>query len=280
MANAYVTVDVLKGASALNITGTANDDRLLGLAEAASSVIDRWCNRHFFARRATLRLDGGGDAVLRVPDLIKVDDDGVRIYENGRGSPATVWDADDYDLLPFDADPASAGNPNSRPYTQLRATGLGGVSRCFPPGRGNVEVRGVWGWWQHLRRASQTVGTAADARDETLTLSVLETGRAEIAAGHTLLIGAEQVFVRARDGETLAVERGVNGTAAGVIAAGSAIDRYEYPAPVWEAALRLAVRMWRSTLGGVDDWQPGDIGMDSDIGLLLGPYRKPALGVY
>ena len=47
MAHAYITPDALKGESALNITGTANDDRLLGLAEAASSVIDRWCNRHF-----------------------------------------------------------------------------------------------------------------------------------------------------------------------------------------------------------------------------------------
>ena len=280
MTHAYVTVDVLKGASALNITGTANDDRLLGLAEAASSVIDRWCNRHFFALRAKRRFDGDGDTVLRVPDLIDVDANGVRTYENGRDAHVTVWGVDDYDLLPFDADPASAGNPNSRPYTRLRATGLSAVNRCFPRGRDNVEISGVWGWWEHLRRASQTVEEAADAGDETLTLSAFPKARAEIAAGHTLLIGEEQVFVRERDGETLTVERGVNGTAAGVIAAGSAIDIYEYPAPVWEAALQLAVRMWRSTLGGVDDWQPGEIGMDSDIGLLLGPYRKPALGVY
>ena len=280
MTHSYITLDTLKGASALNITGKANDDRLLGLAEAASSVIDRWCNRHFFARRGTMRLDGSGEATLRVPDLISVEEGGVRTYEHGRGSPASVWGAADYDLLPFDADPASAGNPNSRPYTRLRATGLVGVSRCFPRGHGNVEISGVWGWWQHLRRASQTVNTAADARDETLTLSALELGRAEIAPGHTLLIGEEQIFVRERDGETLTVERGVNGTSAGIIAAGSGIDIYEFPAPVWEAALQLAVRMWRSTLGGVDDWQPGEVGMDSDIGVLLGPYRKPALGVF
>ena len=280
MTHAYITLDALKGASALGITGTANDDRLLGLAEAASSVIDRWCNRHFFARRDTLRLDGSGDATLRVPDLVRVDDDGVRTYERGRGGLATAWDAADYDLLPFDADPASAGNPNSQPYTRLRATGLSGVSRRFPPGRGNVEIHGVWGWWEHLRRASQTIAEPANGSGETLTLSALKTGRAEIAPGHTLLIGEEQVFARERHGETLTVERGVNGTTAGIIAAGSAIDIYEYPAPVWEAALQLAARMWRSALGGVDDWQPGDIGMDSDIGLLLAPYRKPALGVF
>ena len=279
MAHAYITLDVLKGTGALNITGTANDDRLLGLAEAASSVIDRWCNRHFFARRATLRFDGSGGATLGVPDLVSVDGDGVRIYERGYGGFPTVWESGDYRLLPENADPA-AGNGSSRPYTRLLATGAASGRVYFPPGRGNVEIRGVWGWWQHLRRASQAVAETADDHDETLTLSALQTGRAEIAAGHTLLIGEEQVYVRARDGETLTVERGVNGTDAAAAAKGSAIDIYEYPAPVWEAALQLAVRMWRSTLGGVDDWQPGEIGMDSDIGLLLGPYRKPALGVY
>ena len=284
MTHSYITLDTLKGTSALNITGTANDDRLLRLAEAASSVIDRWCNRHFFTRRATLRFDGNGEATLGVPDLVSVDSDGVRTYgsgygDSGYGARATVWDADDYNLLPFNADPASVGNPISRPYTRLLATGTGGRS-CFPPGRGNVEVSGVWGWWQHLRRASQVVNVAADADATTLTVSASQQDRTEIAAGHTLLIGDEQVYVRASDSGTLMVERGVNGTTAGAVNKDSSIAIYEYPPPVTEAALLLAARMWRGALGGVDDWQAGEIGMDSDIGLLLCPYRKPALGVF
>ena len=278
MAHAYITLDALKGESALNITGTANDDRLLGLAEAASSTIDRWCNRHFYARKATMRFDGSGEAMLRVPDLVSVESGGVRTYDGSSGVPSTVWDAEDYRLLPFNADPA-AGNPNSRPYTRLLATSEGGRS-CFPYGRGNVEVSGLWGWWQYLRRVSQVVDAAADMDASTLTLSALQTGRAQIAAGHTLLIGDEQVYVRARDGETLTVERGVNGTTAGAISEDSPIDIYVYPAPVSEAALLIAARLWQGARGGVDDWQPPGIGMDSDAGLLLGAYRKPALGVY
>ena len=285
MTHSYITLDTLKGASALNITGTANDDRLLRLAEAASSVIDRWCNRHFFARRATLRFDGSGEATLGVPDLVSVDSDGVRTYgsgygDSGYGAPATVWDADDYNLLPFNADPDSAGNPNSRPYTRLLATATASGKACFPLGRGNVEVSGVWGWWQHLRRASQVVNTAADTDATTLTVSASQQDRTEIAAGHTLLIGDEQVYVRASDSGTLTVERGVNGTTAGAVNKDDFIDIYEYPPPVSEVALLLAARMWRGALGGVDDWQAGEIGMDSDIGLLLSPYRKPALGVF
>ena len=280
MTHSYITLDTLKGASALNITGTANDDRLLRLAEAASSVIDRWCNRHFFARRATLRFDGSGEATLGVPDLVSVDSDGVRTYASGYGAPTTAWDADDYNLLPFNADPASAGNPNSRPYTRLLATATASGKASFPLGRGNVEVSGVWGWWQQLRRASQVVNAAADADATTLVISASQQDRTEIAAGHTLLIGDEQVYVQARDSGILTVERGVNGTTAGAVNKDSSIAIYEYPPPVSEAALLLAARMWRGALGGVDDWQAGEIGMDSDIGLLLSPYRKPALGVF
>ena len=280
MTHSYITLDTLKGASALNIVGTANDDRLLRLAEAASSVIDRWCNRHFFARRATLRFDGSGEATLGVPDLVSVDSDGVRTYDSGYGARATVWDADDYNLLPFNADPASAGNPNSRPYTRLLVTATTSGKACFPLGRGNVEVSGVWGWWQQLRRASQVVNVAADADATTLTVSASQQDRTEIAAGHTLLIGDEQVYVRVADSVPLTVERGVNGTTADAVNKDDFIDIYEYPPPVSEVALLLAARMWRGALGGVDDWQAGEIGMDSDIGLLLSPYRKPALGVF
>ena len=274
MTHAYTTLDALKGASALNITGTANDDRLLNLAEAASGVIDRWCNRHFFARRATLRFDGGGEVSIGIPDLIGADIGGVRTYDR-YGAPATVWDADDYELLPFDAAPASSGNPNSRPYTRLLATGAGDRV-CFPLGRGNVEVSGVWGWGQHLRRADATANEVADAGANSVTVSA----DGGISPGHTLLIGDEQLYVRGRVRNTLSVERGVNGTTPAPIAAKSAIDIYEYPPAVSEAALLLAVRIWQGARGGVDDWQAGGIGIDADIGLLLSAYRKAALGVF
>ena len=268
MGHAYITLGALKGAGALNITGTANDDRLVALAEAASDVIDRWCNRHFYALKATLRFDGSGEATLGVPDLVSVDGGGVRTYD-GYGVGATAWDAGDYELLPYSA--ASA----SRPYTRLLATGVGDRAR-FALGRGNVEVSGLWGWVQRLRRATETANAVSDGATTTVTLNA----HADISPGHTLLIGEEQVYVRARVRNTLTVERGVNGTTAAAIAAKSAIDIYEYPAAVSEAALQLAIRMWQSTRGGVDDWQAGDVGMDADIGLLLSAYRKPALGVF
>ena len=73
-----------------------------------------------------------------------------------------------------------------------------------------------------------------------------------------------------RDSDTIAVQRGVNGTTAAAIAQNAPIDICEYPPPVSEAALLLAVRLWHGARGGVDDWQASEIGMDADIGFLLG----------
>ena len=280
MTNAYITLDALKGASALNITGTNHDSRLLSLAEASSRVIDGWCNRHFFVRKATLRFGGGGRETIGVPDLVSVDGGGLRTYDSGNGEFATQWNAADYRLLPADAAPASADNPNSRPYTQILATGTSGGKIRFPRRRDNVEVSGHWGWWLRLRRITQTVAVAADASAMTLTLSAQSADEMQISAGHTLLIGDEQIYVRARAGGALTAERGVNGTTAAAITVDSAIDIYEYPAPVTEAALHLVARMWQGALVGAAAQQAARDGMDADIALLLSSYRKPALGIH
>ena len=158
MGHAYFTPDALKSPSALNITGTANDDRLLALAEAASGAIDRWCNRHFYARRAMKRLDGSGESTIGVPDLVSVDR--VRIY-GGINGPATLWSASDYDLLPYDADPESAGNPYSRPYTRLLATGARGERH---EGGIDSEKRAD----RHLRISAARERGCAAARDAPL----------------------------------------------------------------------------------------------------------------
>ncbi len=279
MTNAYIALDVLKGASALNITGTNHDSRLLSLAEAASRVIDGRCNRHFFVRKATLRLGGSGGATLGVPDLVSVDGGGLRAYDIGNGEFATQWDDADYRLLPTDADPASAGNSNSRPYTQILAVGAVDGKVRFRRRRDNVEVNGRWGWWQHLRRMAQTVAAVADDSATALTLSAQSAGEMNISAGHTLLIGDEQLYVRARAGDALTVARGVNGTTAAAIAEGSAIDIYEYPPPIAEAALLLVARMWQGALVGATAQQAQGDGMDADIALLLSSYRKPVLGI-
>ena len=276
MANTYVTLDVLKGPSGLNITGSSEDGRLMAVAEAASRLVDRYCNRHFFVVRATRRFDGNGASRLLLPDLARLDDGGVRTDEGRDGTFGTKWDEGDYVLLPRNADPEGGAEP--RPYTSIEVSGRG-ARHAWPAGRGTVRIAGEWGWQRRLRREGEMSGGVADgdAREIEAGPST-SSGRTDsgVSPGHTLLIGEEQLYVREARGGTLVVDRGVNGTEASAHEAGTAVRVFEYPGPVVEAALVQTVRLWRLTTGGDPE---GRAALDADVRTLLGSYRKQALGV-
>ena len=277
--NAYATVDMLK--EALNIAGADDDNRLLRLAEAASRAVDGYCNRHFFALRAVRLFDGGGGNALLIPDLVSIDEGGLRTDGDMDGVFETIWPETGYRLLPANADPASASNPTSRPYTRIEAAGAAGGLRRFPTGRGTVRVTGTWGWWLHLRRASETLKGVVKEDDAQLTVS----NRADVEAGRTLLVDSEQMYVRSYDGNQLKVLRGANGTVAASHRKGTPIDVFEYPPGVTEAVVIQAARLLR--LGdGTQAASPADRAgragrsalMDADSAFLLAGYRRAALG--
>ena len=267
MANTYVTLDVLKGPSGLNITGSSEDGRLLAMSEGVSRLVDRYCNRHFYVVRATRRFDGNGASRLLLPDLVRVDDGGVRTDEGGRGTFSTAWDASDYVLLPRNADPEGGAEP--RPYTSIEVSGRG-ARHAWPAGRGTVQIAGEWGWQRRLRRDGETSGAVMDAEAK-------EVGVPGVSPGHTLLIDEEQLYVREARAGTLVVDRGVNGTEAAAHGAGSAVYVFEYPEPVVEATLLQTARLWRLASGGGDP--EGSAVLNGDTRTLLGSYRKPALGL-
>ncbi len=283
MTNAYVSLDTLKSSGVLNITGARDDARLRSLAESVSRMIDRYCNRRFFALSATRKFDGDGSARLLLPDLISVNRSGLKTDDNMDGSFETTWLMDDYILLPSNADPANSGNPESRPYTAVEAARRPGGKTRFPAGRETVRISGVWGWWRHLKRAPETAGAIPDATTTTLTLSA----RVGVEAGHTILIGAEQIYVESCSGDSLTARRGVNGTTASSHADGAPIDIYEYPGPIVEAVIIQAARLWKRKdgafggAGGFHDERRAESssGLDPDAALLLAQYRKAAVGV-
>ena len=267
MSGSYLSLDALKSGSALDIHGADQDARLLSVLEAASRLVDRYCNRHFFELSAVRSFDGTGAPRLHIPDLIGVDSPGLRTDDDADGLFETAWAPSEYLLLPSNADPETAGNPLSRPYTAVEAAG----KKRLHKGR-KIEITGRWGWWRHLRRAPESLSSAVN----TVATSVAVSGGPGVEAGHTLLVDSEQLYVRGRSGNSLAVERGVNGTVPAAHEAGAAVWIYEYPAPVAEATLLQAVRLWRApnrTAGGAGG------GLDPEARLLLSGYRKPALGV-
>ena len=275
--NAYVTVDALKGA--LDIAGAEDDARLLRLIEAASRAADAYCNRSFYALRAAKLFDGDGGRALLTPDLIAIDDGGLWTDDDLDGAFETAWAAGDYVLLPANADPASASNPASRPFTRIEARA--GAGRRFPAGRLTVRAAGTWGWWQHLARAGESLAADAAASDAAITVSE----RADVEAGHTVLIGSEQMYVRSYDGNALAVVRGANGTTAAAHASGAPIDVFEYPPGVSEAVAVQASRLLRRGDGayaapsGPRGSGRGAPPPDADSAFLLAGYRRASLGV-
>ncbi len=271
--NAYATVDSLKSGSALDISGDERDARLRAMLESVSRQIDGYCFRHFYTLRATRLFDGCGAARLETPDLISVDEDGLRTDDDGDLAHETLWDAADYRLHPANAAP-TAGLDGSRPHHAIIAVGRADGRRHFPRGLRSVRVSGEWGYRRAETPARETLQSAVDSAASVIVL----TERADIEVGCTLLIDDEQIYALAARGNAVSVLRGVNGSAAAPHASGASIAIRAFPPPVREAAFTQAARLWSlpasETLQRVGGASRMPVSLDADIRRALSPYRR------
>ena len=264
--NAYTTLDAVKSPSVLDIQHDREDDRILAVIESVSRQIDGYCRRNFYVANATLLFDcdgGDGSQTLFTPDLISVDANGLATDDDGDGAFETVWQNGDFELHPPNAAPEGGGD-SARPYRAVRSAS--GSGRRFPVGGLRVRIGGQWGFARRLRTAGETLSGAVNAASSQITVS----GNGDLSVGHTLLIGSEQIYVRrALPSSAFQVERGVNGTAAAAHESGDAIQIFEYPAPVREAATIQTARTWRG--------QSAALG--ADLREMLGSFKSWELGV-
>ena len=267
--NAYVTLDLMKSAAVLDIAGSEDDGRLLMLLESVSRQVDAYCNRHFFTLRGEMVFDGDGSTALRIPDLVSVDTNGLATDEDGDRGFEDIWDESDYLLHPANADP-TGGHDLSSPYTGLLVDTEAGDRGAFAAGMRRVRIAGEWGYWRRIRRASESVAASLDAESGHIGVS----GGEDIGAGHTLLVGSEQIYVHSRDGDRLAVLRGMNGSEAAAHATGAEVGMYQYPGPVSEAVIIQASRLWKRKDSAFVDATGFVGGLDPDAVELLAPYRK------
>ena len=267
--NAYVTLDLMKSGAVLNITGPEDDERLLMLLESVSRQVDAYCNRHFFTLREQMIFDGDGSTALRIPDLVSVDVGGLATDEDSDRVFESVWDESDYLLHPANAAP-TGGHDLSSPYTGVVVDTEAGDRSAFAAGMRRVRITGEWGYWLRIRRASESLAEALDTETGEIEVS----GGDDIEAGHTLLVGSEQIYVHSRDGDRLAVLRGVNGSEAAAHAAGAEVGIYQYPGPVSEAVIIQASRLWKRRDSAFADTSGFVGGLDPDAVDLLAPYRK------
>lgn len=253
--------------------GPGDDDELFELLLAVSDWVDHYCNRHFYPRVETLLFDGTGGDRLPVPDLIAVTELAQAFDESsGAGRDfGQVWDAGSYRLLPHNSAPL---RPWGRPYGAIRArTERGGG---FLSGEANFRVAGVWGYRLFAEPSGASLSAPAAAADTELTVS----DGAQFRVGQTVApesakaAGSEQMLVTAISGDTLTVARGLNGSAAASHASGGGMSILRWPASIERAALIQTARIWTRAA----DFEPFyvDADVDTDVRLLLEPYRKPA----
>jgi len=225
--NLYATPTAIK--SHLGISGSTHDELIMLLAEVASRQVDDFCLRHFFTATGTRYYTPTCSMRVSIDDLlvatsVKSDGDGDGDYEE-------TWELTDYDKWPF----------NAWPKTALSVTRTGDY--FFPHYERSLEITGIWGYGDGLSSCpwDPTEIAATVASTTSATISVNTDG--VILPGHTIMCGAEQMFVSAVGTKTLTVIRAVNGTTATAHTA-AIISTASYPKPVTQAATWLAGEMF------------------------------------
>ncbi len=144
----YCTPEELKAYMGSPDAGTNYDTQLRMAAESASRSVDATCGRmfwlttleaHTFVPRDYYDLKLCDDIGSTTGLIVATDNDADGVYE-------TVWDASDYELLPYNAPYAS---PEAEPWTQIKAVGtktfplvIGGIPRRM----NRVQITARWGW--------------------------------------------------------------------------------------------------------------------------------------
>ncbi|MBZ0275374.1 MAG: hypothetical protein K8I60_04485 [Anaerolineae bacterium] len=219
-------------------TETGDDNRLFAMLLAASAYVERAAGRHFVPRRATIAHTAwDSQELLLDEDLLE-----LLTLTNGDGSSITLGDV--------------IHLPARGVIAALRLTGGNAFTWQTSPFNA-ITVTGIWGWhedWDSAWRDS--ADTVADnpltASAVTVTVSdadgIDEAGLApRFQAGQMLRIEEEYLRVLVVDAtaNTLAVQRGVNGTTAAGHIQGTPITVYQPSADVALLTLRYAAWLYK-----------------------------------
>ncbi len=117
--------------------GTDDDDELFQLLLAVSDWTDHYCNRHFYPRTETLKLDGSGSTRLLVPDLVTLNS--LKEDRGGEQKFEETWASTDYLLEPYNAGPTEHWGV---PYYAVRVRSASPKSG-FSAGEQRYEISGV-----------------------------------------------------------------------------------------------------------------------------------------
>lgn|SRR3990167_1411241 len=225
----YLDLAALK--SALTLTDTMDDTRLLDGLLDVSAFIDQHCGQRFTAHTATRTFTAVASDHLLLPypllsvTTLKTDDDADWDYDS-------TWATSDYHLAPFNV------------FPKWRILTKSGGAYSFPSQEEGVQIAGLWGFGDGESATPYAASGATVTVATTTGTSITASSGAAFAVGQTILAGTEQMFITGIVTNTLTVVRNVNGTTATVHAAAAA-SIYRYPRPVRRACLLLAEQMYR-----------------------------------
>ena len=156
----------------------------------------------------------------------------------------------DFFLMPY----------NSTPKTILKLNE--DTTKGLDSGQQTLSIVGSWGY------TADTVSvTTSDAIGSTTATSASVTSATNLGPAQTILIDSEQLYITSISGNTLTVERGVNGSTAATHSGGASLYRYDYPELVVQACLDLSKIVFRDRdLGTVTTIGAGEASITSAEG--------------
>ena len=152
----------------------------------------------------------------------------------------------DYWLLPY--------NDSPKVEIQLNED----TAKSFHAGQQTLAITGVWGY----ANDTSPQKTTADAISSTTATSVSVASSSSLGAAQTILVDSEQLYITSISGNTLTVERGVNGTTAATHSGGASVYVYDYPPLVSQVCLDLAKIFFRDRdMGVIQTLGTGEMGI-------------------
>ena len=279
MLKSYATLTQLK--SMLSNTVTTNDTDLLEKLEAASLQIDDTCHRYFNTFEGTQYFDGAARVLNMDIDILSVSS--ILLDQDGSQTYSTTLATSDYILYPINGQ-------QLYPKYLIKLTINASVGSFASGILAGVSITGIFGYGTGLNATpyadSGAVVAAGNLSAAALTHTLAAGKGALFAAGMTLRIDTEQLYVTGVSTDTLTFVRGVNGTTAAAHTAGAVLNTYSYPGPIVEATLLQAARDFKrrespvqATAGSAETGMvPVYKGTDPDVTDKLKRYIKKKIG--
>lgn len=240
MFNSYADVTTFKSDEYASISTNTEQVAFRQLLESASRHLDKRCHRWFYVWEGVRYYDGKYGHLI-VDDLlevitVKLDLDGDGVFETTM-APYVAAVYGDYLLYPLNKFP--------KQWLELSPNSNQGSFGSDPR---SVEIDG-WHGYGDGESATPYYTSSQTVQDNPLAAGAVVltvTSTTNLGAGMTLRIEAEQIYIeRIINPTTCTIRRAANGTTAAAHALNTAISIYEYPAPIMQATLVLAMKVWK-----------------------------------